>query len=62
MPAYFDEAAVQITRGVLKTYEWQLPANARHAALLARRLIEYKASAVIDLYELKITERRQFVN
>jgi uncharacterized protein len=33
----------------------------RHAALLARRLIEYKVSAVIDPYELKLAERRQFV-
>jgi hypothetical protein len=29
----------------------ELPANPRHAALLARRLLEYKVSAVIDLYE-----------
>lgn len=27
----------------------ELPANPRHAVLLARRLIEYKVSAVIDL-------------
>ena len=39
----------------------ELPANPRHAALLARRLIEYKVSAVIDLYELKLAERRRFV-
>jgi DNA helicase HerA-like ATPase len=39
----------------------ELPANPRHAALLARRLLEYKVSAVIDLYELKLTERRRFV-
>ncbi len=39
----------------------ELPANPRQAALLARRLIEYKVSAVIDLYELKLAERRQFV-
>jgi hypothetical protein len=39
----------------------ELPANPRHAALMARRLIEYKVSAVIDLYELKLGERRQFV-
>ena len=30
----------------------ELPANPRHAALLARRLLEYKVSAVVDLYEL----------
>src|SRR5712692_5330343 len=39
----------------------ELPANPRHAAPLERRLIEYKVSAVIDLYELKLAERRQFV-
>ena len=39
----------------------ELPANPRHAALLARRLLEYKVSAVVDLYELKLAERRQFV-
>src|SRR5216683_1340120 len=39
----------------------ELPANPRHAALLARRLLEYKVSAVIDLYELKLAERRHFV-
>jgi DNA helicase HerA-like ATPase len=39
----------------------ELPANPRHAALLARRLLEYKVSAVIDLYELKLIERRRFV-
>jgi uncharacterized protein len=39
----------------------ELPADPRHAALLARRLLEYKVSAVIDLYELKLAERRQFV-
>src|ERR1700716_1022254 len=31
----------------------ELPANPRHAALLARRLLEFKVSAVVDLYELK---------
>src|SRR5712691_1406809 len=39
----------------------ELPANPRHAALLARRLLEYKVSAVVDLYELKLAERRCFV-
>jgi hypothetical protein len=37
----------------------EVPANPRHAALLARRLLEYKVSAVIDLYELKLAERRR---
>lgn len=36
----------------------ELPADPRHAALLARRLLEYKVSAVVDLCELKISERR----
>jgi uncharacterized protein len=39
----------------------ELPANPRHAALLARRLLEFKVSAVVDLYELKLAERRRFV-
>jgi len=39
----------------------ELPADPRHAALLARRLIEYKVSAVVDLYELKLSDRRRFV-
>jgi hypothetical protein len=39
----------------------ELPANPQHATLLARRLLEYKVSAVIDLYELKLGERRRFV-
>jgi hypothetical protein len=37
-----------------------VPSDRRHAALLARRLLEYKVSAVIDLYELKLAERRAF--
>jgi uncharacterized protein len=39
----------------------ELRADPRHAALLARRLLEYKVSAVVDLYELKLTDRRRFV-
>ena len=39
----------------------ELPPNPRHAALLARRLLEYKVSAVLDLYELKLADRRRFV-
>src|SRR6266446_549907 len=39
----------------------ELPANPRQASLLARRLIEYKVSAAIVLYELKLAERRHFV-
>jgi hypothetical protein len=39
----------------------ELPAAPRHAALLARRLLEYKVSAVVDLYELKLSDRRFFV-
>ena len=39
----------------------ELPANPRHAALLARRLLEFKVSTVVDLYELKLAERRRFV-
>src|SRR5580698_5530072 len=35
----------------------ELPADPRHAALLGRRLLEYKVSAVVDLYELKLPDR-----
>jgi DNA helicase HerA-like ATPase len=35
--------------------------NPSHAALLARRLIEYKVTGVINLYELKLGEGCQFV-
>jgi DNA helicase HerA-like ATPase len=37
------------------------PAESRSAALLARRLLELKASAIIDLYELPPHERKRFV-
>lgn len=37
------------------------PVESRSAALLARRLLELKASAVIDLYELPMQERKHFV-
>src|SRR5712671_4357915 len=39
----------------------ELPAEPRSAALLARRLMEFKVSAVIDLYELKLPARREFI-
>jgi hypothetical protein len=39
----------------------ELTADPRHAALLARRLLEYKVSAVVDLYELKLPDRRRFL-
>ena len=41
--------------------EGEIPADSRSAGLLARRLIEYKVSAVIDLFDLKLSERRRFV-
>ncbi len=37
------------------------PVESRSAALLAHRLLELKASAIIDLYELPPHERRHFV-
>jgi hypothetical protein len=37
------------------------PAEPRSAALLARRLLELKASAIVDLYELNPQERKHFV-
>jgi uncharacterized protein len=41
--------------------EGDAPAESRSAALLARRLLELKASAIIDLYELPPQERKHFV-
>ena len=37
------------------------PAEPRHAALLARKLLEHNVSAIIDLYELNHIERKHFV-
>lgn len=37
------------------------PVESRSAALLAKRLLELKASAIIDLYELPPQERKHFV-
>jgi DNA helicase HerA-like ATPase len=37
------------------------PAEPRSAALLARKLLELKVSAIIDLYELHPQERKRFV-
>jgi DNA helicase HerA-like ATPase len=37
------------------------PANVRCAALLARKLLELRVSAIIDIYELKAMERVEFV-
>lgn len=37
------------------------PVESRSAALLARRLLELKASAIIDLYELPPQERKRYV-
>lgn len=37
------------------------PAETRSAALLAHRLLETKASAIVDIYELNMRERQQFV-
>lgn len=38
-----------------------VPVESRSAALLAQRLLELKASAIIDLYELPPQERKHFV-
>lgn len=38
------------------------PAESRSAALLAKRLLELKASAIVDLYELPPQERKHFVH
>jgi hypothetical protein len=39
----------------------EMPAEPRAAALMARRLMELRASAVLDLYDLKIGQQRDFV-
>jgi hypothetical protein len=39
----------------------EIPAEPRSAVLLARRLVELRVSAVVDLYELKLADRRAFV-
>ena len=41
--------------------EGEIPADPRAAGLLARKLMELKISAVVDLYDLKLPERRAFV-
>lgn len=41
--------------------EGDAPAEPRSAALLAKRLLELKASAIIDLYELSPQDRKHFV-
>ncbi|HEY0771870.1 MAG TPA: DUF87 domain-containing protein [Sphingobacteriaceae bacterium] len=46
---------------VLLGREGDVPADARRAALLCRRLVELETSAIIDLYDLKLGERRRFV-
>lgn len=46
---------------VLVGPEGDLPADPRSAGLLARRLMEKNVSAVIDIYELPPTKRREFV-
>ena len=37
------------------------PAEVRSAALLARRLLETKASAIVDIYEMNMRDRQLFV-
>lgn len=39
----------------------EVPATVRSSGLLARRLLESQVSAVIDLYEMKLPQRREFV-
>lgn len=41
--------------------EGEVPADVRSAKLLARKLAELRVSAVIDLYELKLSDRRRYV-
>lgn len=37
------------------------PAEVRSATLLAKRLLETRASAIVDIYEMNMSERRDFV-
>jgi hypothetical protein len=46
---------------VLAGRERDVPAEPRSAGLLCRRLLELGASAVIDLYDLRLPDRRRFV-
>lgn len=46
---------------VLVGSEGEIAADTRSAALLARKLVELGVSAVIDLYELKPDDQRQYV-
>lgn len=39
----------------------EVPAEPRAAALLARRLMELRVSAVVDLYDLRLPQQREFV-
>ena len=47
---------------VLVGKEGDLPADPRTASMLARKLLEHNASAVIDLYELSLSDRKRFVH
>ncbi len=46
---------------LLAGHEGDVPAEAKTAKVLARRLLELNASAVIDLYDLEFGARRHFV-
>lgn len=46
---------------VLVGDEGEIPADLTAAALLARKLIELRVSAVLDIYELKLPQRREYV-
>jgi Helicase HerA, central domain len=46
---------------VLVGYQGELEADVRSAGLLARKLAEMGASAILDIYELKGEQRHQFV-
>lgn len=47
---------------VLASKDGDTPADPRSAKLLAERLLELKASAILDIYELKARDRIQFVS
>lgn len=46
---------------VLVGPDGDIPTDLRTAALLARKILDLRVSAIIDIYELKIHERREYV-
>lgn len=51
----------QVNPYLLAGGDGDVPADPKTAKLLCRRLLELRASAVIDLYDLQLADRRRFV-